>query len=87
MVDNLDELEGWTKIQIPHDKRKYPNPRVHESFIGLRHYAGEVRQVIVREMGVRSPPFLLPTISTCLWICLLETTPGDGALKTASRRQ
>lgn len=59
MVDNLDELEGWTRIQIPHNKRKYPNPRVHESFIGLRHYAGEVRQVIVRDNGREKPTFLI----------------------------
>ena len=87
MVDNLDELEGWTKIQIPHDKRKYPNPRVHESFIGLRHYAGEVRQVIVRDNGREKPTFLITNDFDMPWICLLETTPGDGELKTASRRQ
>ena len=59
MVDNLDKLDGWKKIQIPHEKRKYPNPRVHESFIGLRNYTGTVRQVIVRDNGREKPAFLI----------------------------
>lgn len=59
MVDNLDKLEGWKKIHIPHEKRKYPNPRVHESFTGLRNYTGEVRQVIVRDNGREKPTFLI----------------------------
>jgi len=59
MVDNLDDLEGWKKIHIPHEKRKYPNPRVHESLIGLRNYNGEVRQVIVRDNGREKPTFLI----------------------------
>ena len=49
MVDNLDKLERWAKIQIPRDKRKYPNPRAHGYFTGLRHCAGEVRQAIMRD--------------------------------------
>ena len=59
MVDNIDELTGWRKIHIPHEKRKYSNPRVHESFIGLRNYKGEVRQVIVRDNGREKPTFLI----------------------------
>jgi hypothetical protein len=59
MVDNLDDLEGWKKIHIPHEKRKYPNPRVHESLISLRNYNGEVRQVIVRDNGREKPTFLI----------------------------
>jgi hypothetical protein len=59
MVDNLDKQDGWKKIQIPPEKRKYPNPRVHESFIGLRNYTGTVRQVIVRDNGREKPAFLI----------------------------
>lgn len=59
MVDNLDKLTGWKKIHIPHEKRKYSNPRVHESLIGLRNYKGEVRQVIVRDNGREKPTFLI----------------------------
>jgi hypothetical protein len=59
MVKNLDELDGWKKIHIPHEKRKYPNPRVHESLIELRNYTGTVRQVIVRGNGREKPAFLI----------------------------
>lgn len=59
MVDNIDKLTGWKKIHIPHEKRKYSNPRVHESFIGLRNYKGEIRQVIVRDNGREKPTFLI----------------------------
>jgi transposase len=59
MVDNIDELTGWKRIHIPHEKRKYSNPRVHESFIGLRNYKGEIRQVIVRDNGREKPTFLI----------------------------
>lgn len=59
MVDSIDELTEWKRIHIPHAKRKYSNPRVHESFIGLRNYEGEVRQVIVRDNGREKPTFLI----------------------------
>jgi hypothetical protein len=59
MVENLDEIAEWKKIHIPHEKRKYPDPRVHESFIGLRNYKGDVRQVIVRDNGREKPTFLI----------------------------
>jgi hypothetical protein len=59
MVDNIDELEGWDKIHIPHEKRKYPNPQVHESLVTLRNYEGEVRQIILRGNGREKPTFLI----------------------------
>lgn len=59
MVDNIDDLTGWKKIHIPHEKRKYSNPRVHESFIALRNYKGKIRQVIVRDNGREKPTFLI----------------------------
>jgi transposase len=59
MVKNLDELDGWKKIHIPHEKRKYRYPRVHESLIELRNYTGTVRQVVVRGNGREKPAFLI----------------------------
>ncbi|MCP4606647.1 MAG: transposase [Proteobacteria bacterium] len=59
LIEQLDELEGWKRIHIPHDKRKYPNPQVHESFIRLRGYKGDVRQVIMRGNGHEKPAFLI----------------------------
>ncbi|BBO87581.1 hypothetical protein DSCOOX_07610 [Desulfosarcina ovata subsp. ovata] len=59
MIHNIDKLEGWKKIHIPHEKRKYPNPLVHESSITLRHYTGKLRQIIVRGNGREKPTFLI----------------------------
>jgi hypothetical protein len=59
LVQQLDNLAPWTRIHIPHDKRKYPNPQVHDSAIELRGYDGHVRQVIVRGNGREKPAFLV----------------------------
>ena len=49
----------WKLIHIPHPKRKFPNPHVHESIISLRHYKGTLRQVVVRGNGHEKPAFLI----------------------------
>jgi hypothetical protein len=59
MLDGIDELGPWKRINVPHAKRKYPNPLVHESFITLQDYEGELRQVIVRGNGHEKPAFLI----------------------------
>lgn len=55
----MEKLEGWKRIHIPHVKRKFPNPFVHESTIQLRGYQGDIRQVIVRGNGHEKPAFLI----------------------------
>ena len=59
MLAEAEEFTGWERIHIPHEKRKYPNPEVHESTITLRGYDGLVRQVIVRGNGHEKPAFLI----------------------------
>lgn len=59
LLDKADKLTGWQRIHIPHERRKYPNPEVHESAITLRGYDGMVRQVIVRGNGHEKPAFLI----------------------------
>ncbi|MFH0782344.1 MAG: transposase [Pseudomonadota bacterium] len=59
LVEETENLEPWKRITIPHDKRKYPQPMVHESTIELRGYDGEVRQIIVRGNGREKPAFLI----------------------------
>ena len=59
LVEETENLEPWKRITIPHDKRKYPQPMVHESTIELRGYDGEVRQIIVRGNGREKPVFLI----------------------------
>jgi transposase len=59
MTDKVEALEPWQRIHIPHAKRKYPNPLVHESFITLRDYEGNLRQLILRGNGREKPTFLV----------------------------
>jgi hypothetical protein len=59
LLRDVDKLEAWEKIHVPHAKRKYPNPQVHESHITLRGHEGELRQLIVRGNGHEKPSFLI----------------------------
>jgi transposase len=59
MLDGTEALESWKRIHIPHAKRKYPNPMVHDSFITLPDYEGDLRQVIVKGNGHEKPAFLI----------------------------
>jgi len=44
LLDSVQDLEPWRRIHIPHGKRKYLNPLVHESTVELRGYTGSLRQ-------------------------------------------
>lgn len=59
LIDNVNELKSWKRIHITHAKRKHPNPLVYESFVTLRDYEGDLRQVIVRGTGREKPTFLI----------------------------
>ncbi len=59
LIDKVNKLESWKRIHITHAKRKYPNPQVHESFITLREYDDELRQIIIRGNGHEKPAFLI----------------------------
>ena len=59
LITSIDKITDWKRIHIPHPKRKFPDPLVHESLIPLRNYDGMVRQVIVRGNGREKPTFLI----------------------------
>lgn len=59
LIDNIDKLDSWRRIDIPHPKRKFKNPLAHDSKIELRGYEGQVRQVILRGTGHEKPVFLI----------------------------
>ena len=59
MLAEAEKLTEWERIHIPHEKRKYPNPEIHESTISPRGYEGLIRQVIVRGNGHEKPAFLI----------------------------
>jgi hypothetical protein len=59
LLDDLKKFTDWTRIHIPHAKRKFPNPEISESRVSLRGYDGEVRQVVVRGNGHEKPAFII----------------------------
>lgn len=59
LLKSAEEIKDWKRIHIPHPKRKFPNPLVHESMIVLRGYNGELRQVIVKGNGHEKPSFVI----------------------------
>lgn len=59
LVQETERLGPWTRINIPHEKRKYPQPMVYESKVELRGYDGELRQIVVRGNGREKPSFLI----------------------------
>lgn len=59
LLRDAQSLSGWRRIDVPHAKRKYPNPEVHESTIHPQGYRGELRQMIIRGNGHEKPTFLM----------------------------
>lgn len=59
LIKKAAGLKGWQTIHIPHVKRKYAKPQVHESIIPLRGYDDDIRQVIVRGTGREKPTFII----------------------------
>lgn len=59
LIENVAKLQPWKRIHIPHAKRKYRYPFVHDSLITLREYDGQIRQVIMRGQGREQPTFLI----------------------------
>ncbi len=59
LIKDVEKLSPWKRIEIPHDKRKYKNPQVHDATIKLRDYEGKIRQVVVRGNGRENPTFLI----------------------------
>lgn len=59
LIDNIKHLKPWKRIHIPHAKRKYPNPLVHESIVEMNNYKGRLRQIIVKGNGREKPAFLI----------------------------
>lgn len=59
LLESAEAIQDWRRIHIPHPKRKFPNPLVHECYVHLRNYDGEVREVIMKGNGHEKPSFLI----------------------------
>jgi hypothetical protein len=51
--------DQWQRIHLPRAKGKQQRIRVHDGRCRLRHYEGEVREVILTEHGRNKPTFLI----------------------------
>jgi len=59
LIKELEKIDAWKRITIPHEKRKYPNPLIHESTIAMRGYDGMIRQIVMRGNGHEKPAFII----------------------------
>ena len=59
LVKAVENLKPWTRILIPHAKRKHARPLVHDSPTRIQHYPKAIRQVVVRDSGHEKPTFLI----------------------------
>ena len=55
---NIPENE-WQNVQITRAKGKYCTLRLHDSLKKLRHYEGDVREIIIADNGHKQPAFLI----------------------------
>lgn len=59
ILAEIDKLSPWKRIHVPHVKRKYPNPIVHDGHITLDGYEGPLRQIVLRGNGHEKPAVLI----------------------------
>lgn len=59
LIEDIGKIKDWTRIHIPHAKRKYPDPEVHESRVRVKGYDGEIRQVVMRGNGHEKPAIVI----------------------------
>lgn len=59
LIEHAGSIKDWKRINVPHAKRKFPNPFVHDQLVELQKFPKLVRQVIVKGTGREKPSFLI----------------------------
>jgi len=59
LVEHADSIKDWKRINVPHAKRKFPNPFVHDELVELQKFPKPIRQVIIKGTGREKPSFLI----------------------------
>jgi hypothetical protein len=54
-----EPLSAWRRIELQSVSRIYKTPRILNHKISLRDYQGEIRQLVIRDLGHEQPIFLL----------------------------
>jgi hypothetical protein len=57
-AENIPQTQ-WQKVRVARATGKFHNVRLHDGLCKLRHYEGEVRQVILTDHGRAKPSFLI----------------------------
>jgi transposase len=56
---NNEPLSAWRRIELESVSRIYRTPRILDQKITLRDYQGQIRQLVVNDLGHEEPMFLL----------------------------
>jgi hypothetical protein len=56
---HLKPLSAWRRIELQGVSRIYKKPRILDQKIPLRDYQGEIRQLVITDLGHEEPIFLL----------------------------
>jgi transposase len=59
LIEQADSIKEWKRIHVPHAKRKFPNPFVHDELVELPKFPKPLRQVIIKGTGREKPSFLI----------------------------
>lgn len=59
LLEEVNQVKSWKRIQFPQEKQSYPDPMVHELTIKLRGYSRDLRQIIIRGNNREKPLFLI----------------------------
>ena len=59
LLEHAEAIKEWKRIHLPHAKRKFPNPFVHDELVTLRNFPKPIRQVIMKGTGREKPSFLI----------------------------
>lgn len=61
LIEDVEKIpeHAWQDIQVERAKGRKQSMRVHDKKCKLRHYEGEVRQIIITDHGRKKPAFLI----------------------------
>jgi len=59
MVAEMKAASNWTRITVPHEKRKFKHPYVREMTVDIETYPEPMRQIVMRGTGREKPTFII----------------------------
>ncbi|MGD9972814.1 MAG: transposase [Desulfatirhabdiaceae bacterium] len=67
MIQEIDDepVSSWRQIHLNSVSRIYKTPRILDQKIQLKDYTGDIRQLVVKELGHEEPMFLLTNHLKC----------------------